>query len=74
MEQTKTCRDCGGRMTQGFIGDANYGETSVAVPRWHHGEPQKNWLGSLKIDKKMSKAVATFRCDRCGALQSYAPA
>ena len=72
MQQTRTCRDCGARMVQGFIGDANYGKDSVAQPLWHEGEPEKNWLGSLKIDKKAARRVATYRCERCSMLQSYA--
>ena len=73
MQATKTCRDCGGRMAEGFIGDANYGETTVAMPRWHEGVPEKNWLGSLKVDRKAARTIATHRCGRCGILQSYAP-
>lgn len=73
MEQAKTCRDCGGRMAQGYVGDANYGETMLSITRWFKGVPVRSWTGGLKVNKDEAKEVVTFRCERCSALQSYAP-
>lgn len=65
------CLRCDGRMTEGFVVDA--GDYNIqAVPRWQPGPPEKRWYG-LKTKKADQKEVATFRCDRCGLLESYAP-
>lgn len=72
MEQTKTCRECGGRMTQGYVVD--YGDAGTTLlQRWWKGPVQKGWLGSLKVRRKEGHEIQTFRCDRCGLLQSYVP-
>lgn len=64
------CPRCDGRMTEGFVGDQGHGATYVA--QWHPGAPDKRWWG-LKIAKREQRPIATFRCDRCGLLESYAP-
>ena len=57
-------------MEQGFVIDEGYG--SRTVTRWHRGEPQKSIFGTLKVSKKDALNVATYRCTRCGYLESYA--
>lgn len=57
-------------MTEGFVIDAGDGNAKM-VPHWHPGAPDKRWYG-LKTSKAEQKDVATFRCDRCGLLESYA--
>lgn len=71
MERTRTCRDCGGRMAEGFVADDTYGGT-FDFGRWFAGTPARRWTGGLKVRKKDGLEVATFRCERCGVLQSYA--
>ena len=72
MAGSKTCPKCNGRMTQGHLLDANYGESSTSPVRWQPGEITKSWTGSIKIDKEAVKQVTTHRCDKCGYLESYA--
>lgn len=77
MEQAKTCRDCGGRMTKGFVADANYGTTAFSQERWFRGTALYSWYKGLQADGKKIKLadgleVVTFRCDRCHLLQSFA--
>jgi hypothetical protein len=58
-------------MSEGFIldrGDAN----SKNLQKWIEGPPQKSfWLG-VNTKGRDAFAVSTWRCDRCGYLESYA--
>ena len=56
-------------MEEGFLIDRGH-HNSVAQPEWTAGQPQKTWLGiRVKGDKY---PATTYRCPRCGLLQSYA--
>ncbi|MBS1790809.1 MAG: hypothetical protein JST85_24040 [Acidobacteria bacterium] len=66
-----TCPKCKAAMEEGFLidrGDSN----SSNVPTWVGGLPDKRWWG-LKTSDKEKLQVITFRCIRCGYLESYAP-
>lgn len=67
---TRTCAQCGGRMEQGFIPEAT--RHSNGPSEWIEGPPEKGWAG-LKLRGKRRLAVETYRCQRCGVLESYAP-
>lgn len=71
MQATQSYPKCGGRMVEGHVVDAGYGESHSA--RWQRGTPEKQWWGSLKVDKKALKTVQSFRCERCYLLEHYAP-
>ena len=45
---------------------------SRAVPTWAGGEPIKSFWTGLKVKKAEQREVATYRCRRCGYLESYA--
>lgn len=70
MEQTKTCRECGGRMERGFVVDTTH--SGHGVSRWLKGPPVKRWFG-LQVKEKETQEIAAYRCERCGLLQSYVP-
>jgi hypothetical protein len=58
-------------MIDGYIVDQTYGAANVAS--WAEGEPQKSiWVG-LKLRGKEQLEITTWRCRRCGFLESYAP-
>ena len=67
------CARCEGAMVIGMvIGRGHY--SLRTVPSWVAGAPQKGWLGGLKVKGWGSELpVVTFRCERCGFLESYAP-
>lgn len=72
MARSKRCLKCDGAMTDGFVVDHTYGSASVAS--WIEGEPKKSiWVG-LKLGGKTKYEITTWRCDRCGYLESYASA
>lgn len=64
------CPKCRAAMEEGFIadrGDAN----AVLVSEWIAGQPDKRWWG-LKTGGREKLEVTTYRCARCGYLESYA--
>ncbi len=65
------CPKCGGATVEGFVIDhGDYGSTSVST--WQGGAPRKSFWAGLKTDEKEQVAVQTWRCPRCGFLESYA--
>ena len=59
-------------MEPGYIIDQGYGKITVA--QWAAGEPEVRWWmgGGLKLRGKDRLDVTTYRCQRCGYLESYA--
>lgn len=71
MRTASRCPKCDGRMAGGFVVD--HGDNGqVHVSTWQSGEPQKSFWAGLKQVKAQQKPVSTFRCERCGFLESYA--
>ena len=68
-----TCPKCKTEMEEGFIMD-HEGHDSAHVSHWVEGEPEKSFWTGLKTKDREKLAVKTYRCDRCGYLESYAPA
>ncbi|HEY4218733.1 MAG TPA: hypothetical protein VGM67_16440 [Gemmatimonadaceae bacterium] len=65
------CVKCGSAMEEGFVLDHTYG--GRVQSEWVEGAPQlSRWTG-LKTKGKDQVPIATFRCTRCGYLESYAP-
>ncbi len=57
-------------MTEGFVIDHTYGAANPAT--WLEGKPVRGWFG-LRYDRKAPVEIATWRCVKCGYLESYAP-
>jgi hypothetical protein len=66
------CPRCRSRMTEGFVIDNGYGTRTVA--EWIEGTPQTSFWTGLKTKGRRKLKVQSWRCDRCGLLESYAPA
>ncbi len=65
------CPKCDGEMREGFImelGDSD----QRSVSRWVAGAPVDSLWSGLKISDKAQHDVRTYRCARCGFLESYA--
>lgn len=65
-----TCVKCGGGMSHGYIVDFTYG--GRMQNRWIEGPPDPSFWTGLKISDKTQYLVATYRCVKCGYLESYA--
>ena len=57
-------------MEAGYVIDEGYGTRTVA--NWVAGEPERSIWTGLKLRGKDKLAVTTYRCRRCGYLESYA--
>ena len=69
-ERNPDCPKCNVKMEVGFLPDSTYG--GVVAPTWVAGDPTKNWLGAITMKGRTTHPVATYRCQRCGYLESYA--
>jgi hypothetical protein len=58
-------------MESGYMVDVTYGHGTSSVPNWVGGEPQRSIWTGLKLRGKEQLAVTTYRCGRCGYLESY---
>lgn len=57
-------------MSEGFVIDEGYGTAGVST--WQPGEPKKSIWTGVKQSKADQLEITTYRCDRCGLLESYA--
>lgn len=65
------CLKCAADMKQGYvleIGDGNVGSAST----WIAGPPEKSFFSGVKVAGSDQYPIETFRCVRCGYLESYA--
>jgi hypothetical protein len=58
-------------MEQGYTIDESHGGNRK-VPTWVLGEPERSIWTGLKLRGKERLQVSTYRCRRCGYLESYA--
>ena len=65
-----TCPKCSGGMEEGFLADNTYG--GFLPGQWVQGEPKKSFWGGITVRGKVKIQIATYRCTRCGYLESYA--
>ena len=64
------CLRCSGSMEVGFIVDEGYGTRTVS--KWIGGAPEPSVWTGLKVRHKTKHDIRTYRCARCGYLESYA--
>ena len=65
------CTKCGGTMEPGFILDkAHHGMPTPA--EWLEGRPESSFWTGLKTKGRDRFPVTSYRCDRCGYLESFA--
>ena len=69
--QAPECPRCRGSMATGLVLDRGHGD-SVKQQEWFEGEPVKSFWSGLKLKGREHHVVRTFRCTRCGYLESYA--
>lgn len=70
MTQSRTCPKCSSAMSEGFVVDHTHGGAGVA--KWVEGEPKKSFWVGLKLGGTTQIEIVTWRCRRCGYLESYA--
>ena len=70
------CPYCEKEMERGFLLD--FTRNAVINSRWQAGDPQDQKFfglktGGVKLNKKRTLPVSSYRCSDCGYLESYAP-
>jgi hypothetical protein len=65
------CPKCAGAMELGFVVDHTYG--GYAAAQWAEGTAKPSLWTGVQMRGKECHPVQTFRCTRCGYLESYAP-
>ena len=70
MPQSKQCPKCGGSMAEGFVLDRTHG--AVGVSSWVEGIPERSVWTGVRLGGRTQSAISTWRCGRCGFLESYA--
>jgi ribosomal protein S27AE len=69
--QRATCPKCNDKMEEGFVADR--GDSNAVSPsQWVQGQPERTFLLGTKTRGKVQFQIATYRCQRCGYLESYA--
>jgi RNase P subunit RPR2 len=68
-ERVSICPKCNTPMQPGFLPDN--ASAAVVVPTWIPGKPSVGWFG-VRLKGKRHYPVATYRCEKCGYLESYA--
>jgi hypothetical protein len=67
---SKTCSKCSGKMEEGFSLERAHG--GFVALRWLQGRPEPSFWQGTKTKGKDCRAIVTYRCTRCGYLESYA--
>ena len=62
---------CQGSMTEGYMLDVTQ-NGARSVSKWIEGVPEKSFFVGLKISGRANLQIQTWRCGRCGFLESYA--
>ena len=65
------CLRCSGAMERGFVID----KAHYSVPdtqNWVEGAPERSFWMGLRMKGREVVPVVTWRCERCGYLESYA--
>jgi ssDNA-binding Zn-finger/Zn-ribbon topoisomerase 1 len=65
------CPKCNKAMAEGFIMDRGHYNTGT-VGQWVEGEPESSIWTGIKTKDRENFPVTTYRCARCGYLESYA--
>ena len=64
------CGKCGGSMKEGFPVDMVH--NSARVAQWMEGPPEVWFLNILRTRGKRKLPIESWRCMKCGYLESYA--
>lgn len=64
------CPKCKGKMEPGYVLDEGHGTSLVA--QWVEGPPSRSAWTGMKTKGRRKLPITTYRCTRCGFLESFA--
>jgi hypothetical protein len=59
-------------MEEGFVLDKSYGHGWAEITEWMQGAPEKSFWTGVKMKQRARRPVTTWRCTKCGFLESFA--
>ena len=65
------CPKCAGPMAEGFLLELMDHGSHVPT-RWVEGAPEPSFWTGVKVKDRAMLPITTYRCGRCGFLESYA--
>ena len=68
---THACPKCASPMERGFILD-KIDDGRQKPPEWLEGKPEPAFWTGLNTKGRVRLNIITYRCERCGLLESYA--
>lgn len=71
MHKPGACPKCQGSMSEGWVIDKT--DNARGIASWVEGAPEKSFWVGVKLGGKTPVEIKTWRCSRCGFLESYAP-
>lgn len=71
MREPTECLRCRGPMERGFVIDRGH-VNAPDLQKWIEGTPERSFWTGIRTKGRESHPVQTFRCERCGWLESYA--
>lgn len=71
IEEPLQCAKCGNRMEEGFVLDNAHAARFQS--EWVQGAPEESRWGGVKLKGKLQLPITTYRCPKCGYLESYVP-
>lgn len=72
MENVKNCSKCQGLMEEGFIPDGIGALRASKITEWYEGIAESSIWTGVKVTGTAHYKVRTYRCTKCGYLESYA--
>ena len=70
VDRSPTCAKCSSSMEKGFVLDNAHG--GRVQGGWVEGEPERSIWTGIKLKGRKQVPITTYRCQRCGYLESYA--
>jgi hypothetical protein len=67
----KVCSRCQGPLEAGYVLDRSQ-HNQATQQRWIEGPPERSFWTGMKTRGREAYSVTTYRCERCGFLESYA--
>ena len=71
IRESRRCAKCDGKMEEGFLLDNT--DAGRVQTKWVQGAPEESrWGIGVKLKARLQLPISTFRCTKCGYLESYA--
>jgi RNase P subunit RPR2 len=70
MARSPVCPKCQSSMVEGIILDKDHGGSRVSA--WVEGLPDRGFFGNVRLRGRKPVEITSWRCTRCGFLESYA--